>query len=49
MAPAGPSEALASSVTLGLADDSGLAFEDRWCHEVKGLTRPVEVHRLLRS
>ena len=49
MALAGPSEALASSVTLGLAEGSGLAFEDRGRHEVKGLARPVEVHRLLRT
>lgn len=49
LALAGPSEALASSVTVGLAAGSGLAFEDRGRDEVKGLAHPVEVHRLLRT
>jgi hypothetical protein len=43
---AGPSEILASSVTVGLADGSGLAFEGLGQREVKGLDRPIEVHRL---
>jgi len=47
MALSGPSEVLVSSVTVELADGSGLAFADHGRHEVKGLERPVEVHRLL--
>jgi hypothetical protein len=43
---AGPSEVLASSVTVGLADGSGLAFEGLGQREAKGLDRPIEVHRL---
>jgi len=46
MALAGPSEVLASGVTVALADGSGLAFEDRGPKEVKGLDRPIEVYRL---
>jgi class 3 adenylate cyclase len=46
MALAGASEVYASSVTVGLADGSGLSFEDRGSHTVKGLERPVEVFRL---
>lgn len=47
MALAGPSEVLASAITVGLADGSGLAFEARGAREVKGLARPVEVYRLV--
>jgi len=47
MSLADPSEILASSATVGLAEGTGLAFEDRGRHELKGLDRPVEVHRLL--
>jgi len=47
MALAGPSEVLVSSVTLGLANGSGLEFENRGSQELKGLERPIEVHRLL--
>jgi class 3 adenylate cyclase len=47
MALAGPSEVLASSTTVALADGAGLAFEDRGRHELKGLDRPLELHRLL--
>jgi len=43
---AGPSEIYASSVTVGLADGSGLAFETRGAQQVKGLSRPIEVYRL---
>lgn len=46
MALADTSEVLASSVTVGLADGSGLAFEDRGRHEVKGLDRPIDLYRL---
>ncbi|MGH2418595.1 MAG: adenylate/guanylate cyclase domain-containing protein [Candidatus Limnocylindria bacterium] len=47
MALAGASEVFASSVTVGLADGSGLAFEAQGSREVKGLDRPIEVHRLV--
>lgn len=47
MALAGPSEVLVTSATVGLADGSGLRFEDAGRHDVKGLERPVEVYRLL--
>lgn len=43
MSLASPSEVLVSSVAAGLADGSGLAFEDRGRHEVKGLSLPIEV------
>jgi class 3 adenylate cyclase len=46
MALAGPSEVLASTQTVGMADGSGLAFEPGGSHEVKGLDRPIEVYRL---
>ena len=46
MALAGPSEVYASSMTVGLAEGSGLAFESAGAHEVKGLDRPIEVYRL---
>src|SRR5688572_24911008 len=46
MALAGPSEVFASAVTVGLADGSGLVFEGQGVREVKGLDRPIEVHRL---
>jgi class 3 adenylate cyclase len=47
MALGGPSEVLASSVTQGLADGSGLTFEDHGRHQVKGLDRPIDVVRLV--
>jgi len=47
MALAGTSEVLVSSVTLGMADGSGLVFAEHGSHLFKGLERPVEVHRLL--
>jgi class 3 adenylate cyclase len=47
MALAGPSEVLASSVTVGLADGSGLTFDGLGPREVKGLDRPIEVYRLV--
>ncbi len=48
MSLASASEVLVSSVAAGLADGSGLAFEDRGRHEVKGLSRPIEVLRVTR-
>ena len=47
MALAEPSEVLVSSMTVGLADGSGLGFQSRGTHQVKGLDRPIEVHRLI--
>jgi class 3 adenylate cyclase len=47
MALAGASEVFVSSGTVGLADGSGLAFEAQGRREVKGLDRPIEVHRLV--
>lgn len=37
------SEIIASSVTRGLVEGSGLRFEERGRHKVKGLERPIEV------
>jgi class 3 adenylate cyclase len=48
MSLAGPSEVLVSSTTVALAEGGGLRFEEAGRHEVKGLTRPVEVYRLAR-
>ena len=47
MALARASEVLASGMTVGLADGSDLAFEDQGSREVKGLSRPIEVYRLI--
>jgi class 3 adenylate cyclase len=47
MALAGASQIFVSSVARGLADGSGLSFEDAGRHEVKGLERPVEVAAVL--
>ena len=47
MALAEPSEVLVSSMTVGLADGSGLGFQPRGTHQVKGLDRPIEIHRLI--
>jgi class 3 adenylate cyclase len=47
MALAGPSEVLVSATTRSLVEGSGLAFEERGVHQVKGLDRPVEVYRLV--
>jgi class 3 adenylate cyclase len=46
MALAGASETVASAMAVGLAEGSGLSFEARGLHEVKGLDRPIEVFRL---
>jgi class 3 adenylate cyclase len=47
MALAGASEVLVSSLTAGLVEGSGLAFEAAGEHTVKGIERPIEVHRLV--
>jgi len=47
MALAGPSEAFASAMTVGLAEGSGLAFEGKGAQAVKGLEKPIEVYRLV--
>lgn len=46
MSLAGPSEVVASSVTRGLVEGSGLRFQERGRHLVKGLEAPVEVFLL---
>jgi len=46
MSLAGPSEVLASSVTRSLVESSGLQFEDRGRHEIKGFEQPIEVFAL---
>ncbi len=48
MALAGASEILASALTVGLVEGSGLEFEVFGPHAVKGIERPIEVHRLVR-
>jgi class 3 adenylate cyclase len=45
---AGPSEVLVSSVTRDLLDGSGLMFEERGVHELKGLTGARPVFALVR-
>jgi class 3 adenylate cyclase len=47
MALASPSEVLASSVTKALVDGSGLHFENRGRHEIKGFDEPAEVFALV--
>jgi class 3 adenylate cyclase len=46
MALAGPSEVLVSSLTAGLLEGSGFSFEAAGEHAVKGIERPIAVHRL---
>jgi class 3 adenylate cyclase len=46
MALGGASEVIVSSVTRGLAEGSGLRFEERGRHQVKGLELPIEVFLL---
>ena len=46
MALAGPSEVLTSRITRTLVDGSGLRFEDRGSHAVKGFDEPIEVYAL---
>ena len=45
---AGPSEVLVSAVTHDLLDGSGLVFEQRGVHELKGLSGPRPVFALVR-
>jgi class 3 adenylate cyclase len=40
------SEIIVSSVTRGLVEGSGLSFQERGRHQVKGLERPIEVFLL---
>ena len=46
---AGPSEVLVSAVTRDLLDGSGLVFEERGIHELKGLSGPRPVFALVRA
>jgi class 3 adenylate cyclase len=46
LALAGPGEILASATTRDLVDGSGLTFEDRGRHELKGIVGPREVFAL---
>jgi class 3 adenylate cyclase len=47
MALGGPSEVILSAVTRALADGSGLRFEERGSHQLKGLDQPVELFALV--
>ena len=47
MALAGPSEVLTSDLTRVLVAGSGLRFEERGAHEVKGFDEPVTVFALV--
>ena len=47
MALAGPSEVLVSGTTHDLLAGSGLVFEDRGLHELKGITGPRQVFALV--
>jgi class 3 adenylate cyclase len=49
MALAGPGEVLVSGTTAELAAGSGLSFEDRGLHELKGLTGARQVLALVRD
>jgi class 3 adenylate cyclase/quercetin dioxygenase-like cupin family protein len=46
---AGAGEILVSGTTHDLLDGSGLAFEDRGSHELKGLTGPRQIFALVRG
>src|SRR5512135_892260 len=46
MSAAGPGEVLVSRTTRDLAVGSGLAFEPRGAHALKGLAEPVELYAL---
>jgi class 3 adenylate cyclase len=46
---AGPNEVLVSAVTRDLLEGSGLMFEERGLHELKGLTGARPVFALLRQ
>jgi class 3 adenylate cyclase len=47
MALAGPGEVLVSGTTHDLLAGSGLTFEDRGLHELKGITGQRQVYALL--
>jgi class 3 adenylate cyclase len=47
MAVAGSDEILVSATVLDLVDGSGLTFEDAGLHELKGLTGPRQLYRLV--
>jgi class 3 adenylate cyclase len=47
MSLAGASEVFASSVTRALVASSGLSFEDRGAHEIKGFDSPIEVYAVI--
>ena len=49
LALAGPNEVLVSSTTFGLLEGSGLDLEDAGAHELKGLSGPRQVFRLVVS
>jgi class 3 adenylate cyclase len=46
MALAGPSEVLTSELTRNLVAGSGLTFEERGAHDVKGFDQPITVYAL---
>jgi class 3 adenylate cyclase len=46
MSLAGPSEVLTSTITRTLVEGSGLEFDDRGSHLVKGLDQPIEIYAL---
>jgi class 3 adenylate cyclase len=46
MALAGPSQVLASAITVDLAEGSGLTFDSRGVKALKGLERPIEVYQV---
>jgi class 3 adenylate cyclase len=47
MAFGGPSEVIVSAVTRALAEGSGLRFEERGSHQLKGLEQPIELFALV--
>lgn len=49
MAVAGPSEVFVSAGTRELVADSGLAFEDAGIHDLKGVSGPRQLYRLVAS
>lgn len=46
MALGGPSEIIVSSTTRGLIEETGLRFEERGRHQLKGLAAPIDVFLL---
>jgi class 3 adenylate cyclase len=46
MSAAGPSEVLTSNITRTLVEGSGLTFEDRGSHALKGFDQPMELFAL---